>query len=489
MPLDPNVCYRALRARDERFDGEFFVCVKSTGIYCRPICPARPVRAENCVFVPTAAAAQEAGYRACLRCRPDTSPDSPAWHGTSSSVSRALHLIDDGILDTQSIEYLAERLGMGARHLRRLFEIHIGASPLTVAQTRRILLAKQLIHDTNLPMTRIAEAAGFASLRRFNEVFRDQFGRPPSQLRRRTVTSLSANAALSVLLPYRAPYDWAAMLSFLESRAIPGVEAVRENAYWRTIQIGNQTGFVAVSHVPGNRALRASIHINDFSLVPQIIARLKRLFDVGANPAAIGQVLERDVRLAPMVRKRPGLRVPGAWDQFELSVRAIVGQQISVKAASLLAGSLASTYGSQIETGVDGLTHVFPSPALLAQLLAAGSRMPRARTQTIATLASAATKDPNLYDAGRDLDSAIERLTALQGIGDWTAQYIAMRALRHTDAFPPGDAALMRFADQGGKLSANQLQKRAEAWRPWRAYAVLHLWTAETDTRNDAAAA
>jgi AraC family transcriptional regulator of adaptative response / DNA-3-methyladenine glycosylase II len=489
MDLDPAQCYRAMQARDARYDGLFFTCVKTTGIYCRPICPARLPKFENCRFAPTAAAAQEAGFRPCLRCRPESSPDLGAWRGTSATVSRAMALIEEGVLDGGDVEALAERLGIGERHLRRLFRRHLGAAPITVAQTRRVLLAKQLIHQTDLPMTEVALASGFASLRRFNETFQQLYRRPPGDLRRRAGGKAPVSG-LSLLLPYRPPYDWRSMVRFLEARALPGFEIVWDQRYARVVELGDCVGSVEIAHAEDQSALRAIVRFPRLDLLPQIIARIRRLFDLGADPSAIGTALARDPQLAPLVAARPGLRVPGAWDAFEIAVRAMLGQQITVKAATRLGAGLVAKLGTPIgeRAGLPGLTHGFPRPDRFDAEAIAALGMPRARAAAIAGLAAAALADPRLFDPRRDLDDAVARLRRLPGVGEWTAQYIAMRALRESDAFLAGDVALQRaLAADGRRLKPRELLARAELWRPWRAYAVLHLWMADSTAESGAA--
>ncbi|HEX7761059.1 MAG TPA: AlkA N-terminal domain-containing protein, partial [Caulobacteraceae bacterium] len=351
--LDHDACYRAVSTRDPRFDGQIYTGVKTTGIYCRPICPARTPKSENVLFYPSAAAAQEAGFRPCLRCRPETAPDLGAWRGTSNTVSRALALIEMGALDEADVERLAERVGVGERQLRRLFHRHLGASPVAVAQTRRVLLAKQLIHETRLPMAEIALASGFGSIRRFNETFQQLFRRPPSALRRAGGPEISAGpeGQITLLLRYRPPYDWPAMLAFLRLRAISGVETVVGEVYSRTIALDGASGTLSVEPAAGAHALKVSIRFPKLSALPAIIARLRRVFDLGADPAAIGAQLSEDPVLAPLVTARPGLRVPGAWDGFELAIRAILGQQVTVTAAINLAGKLAAVHGEALELG------------------------------------------------------------------------------------------------------------------------------------------
>jgi AraC family transcriptional regulator of adaptative response / DNA-3-methyladenine glycosylase II len=481
LDLDHDACYRAICHRDARFDGRFFIAVKTTGIYCRPICPAKTPRSENVVFYPTAAAAQAAGFRPCLRCRPETAPNLGAWRGTSNTVSRALALIELGALDEAGIDALSERLGLGERQLRRLFNQHLGASPGSVAQTRRVLLAKQLIHETSLPMAEVAFAAGFGSIRRFNETFRALFGRPPGELRRarRVNDPEPPTGELTLLLRYQPPYDWPGVLEFLRRRAIPGIERVGEDRYERTIALDGVQGTVAVQ--PGGaNALRATVRVPKLSILPAIIARLRRVFDLAADPVAIGAFLAQDPALAPLVRARPGLRVPGAWDGFELAVRAVLGQQITVSGAARLAGRLVAAHGEPLAEPDGALTHLFPRPAALATADLASLGMPRSRAATLAAMAAAALADPHLFEPTGDLDEAVRRLQAIRGVGEWTAQYIALRQLREPDAFPAADIGLLRAAArlQGRAYSSPELLARAHPWRPWRAYAAQHLWAA-----------
>ncbi|MPZ17723.1 MAG: helix-turn-helix domain-containing protein [Luteitalea sp.] len=503
MDLDHDACYRAICARDARFDGRLFVGVTTTGIYCRPVCPARTPKRENVIFYSSAAAAQAAGFRPCLRCRPETAPALAAWHGTSNTVSRALSLIEMGALDEADVETLAGRLGVGERQLRRLFRQHLGASPIEVAQTRRVLLAKQLIHETTLPLAEVALAAGFGSIRRFNETFRQLFDRPPSALRRAGATELTAGPTgeVTILLRYRPPYDWPAMLSFLRARAIPGVEAVSGDGYARTIEIGGLHGTVLVQPAPvgarardqGN-ALQATIRFPKLSALPTIIARLRRVFDLAAEPDVIGAHLAEDPLLAPLVAARPGLRLPGAWDGFELAVRAVLGQQISVTAAAGLAGKLVARYGEPLarsrrqhtSLARDALTHVFPRPTRLGAADLSTLGMPMRRAAALSSLARAVAADPEIFSAARSLDEAIVQLRTLSGVGEWTAQYIAMRELREPDAFPAADLGLMRAMSdgQGRRPTSRELLARAERWRPWRAYAAQHLWASATPARG-----
>jgi AraC family transcriptional regulator of adaptative response / DNA-3-methyladenine glycosylase II len=492
--LDPEVCYRALRTRDARFDGRLFVGVTSTGIYCRPVCPARAARFENCRFFTSAAAAQEAGFRPCLRCRPETAPELATWRGTSNTVSRGLALIADGALDGDaSVEALAERLGIGARQLRRLFDQHLGVSPIAVAQTRRVLFAKQLIHDSRLPMAEIASAAGFGSVRRFNETFQQLFRRPPSALRRRAIVALPegsvAATGVTVRLRYRPPYDWPAMLAYLRARAIDGIEQVIEQLdgerYVRSVAHDGEVGLVEVEHVAERESLAVTIRFPCVRALPAIIARVRRVFDLGADVASIGAHLAKDRLLAPLVARRPGLRVPGGWDGFELAVRAVLGQQVTVEAGRRLAIQLVRACGAALpaQRGRSSVAHVFPSAAQVAAADLSGLGMPRARRHALGALAEAALAEPRLFEPLATVEDTVARLCAIRGIGEWTAHYIALRAAREPDAFPASDVGLLRSAAdrKGVRPSAAELAARAERWRPWRAYAAQHLWAADSE--------
>jgi AraC family transcriptional regulator of adaptative response / DNA-3-methyladenine glycosylase II len=493
MDMDFEACRRAFVTRDHRFDGRVFCGVKTTGVYCRPICPARTPKAQNMTFFPTAAAAQEAGYRPCLRCRPEASPDLGAWRGTSNTVSRALAMIEAGAMDARTgdddasnagdVDGLAARLGLGERQLRRLFRQHLGASPVAVAQTRRVLLAKQLIQETRLPMAEVALASGFGSVRRFNETFQQLFGRPPLTLRRLKGEAAAGGGGITVRLPYRAPYDWEAMIGFLAARAIPGVEAAAPQRYARTLAIDGTRGLVVVRPGEGDFLL-AEIRLEKIQTLPAVIARIRRVFDLTADPDLIGAHLSQDPRLAPLVAARPGLRAPGGWHGFELAVRAILGQQITVGAARGLAGRLTEAFGERFDdpaAAALGLTWLFPGPERLVGQDIAALGMPRSRGAAIEALARTAVADPAIFSPRADLESAIKALSALPGIGEWTAQYIALRELREPDAFPHADIGLMRaMADETGERPNPQaLLAMSQAWRPWRAYAAQHLWAAD----------
>lgn len=481
---DREICYRALQSRDPRFDGSLFVGVTSTGIYCRPICPARTPLFQHCRFFASAAAAQEAGFRPCLRCGPESAPDLASWRGTSNTVLRALVLINDGALDGNSgnVEALAERLGVGERHLRRLFIQHLGASPIAVAQTRRILFAKQLIHETHLPMTEVALAAGFGSLRRFNEMFHHLFHRPPSALRRKTSRSATNVAAgVAIRLRYRPPYDWEGMLGFLRARVIPGVEVVENGTYRRTVDLNGFIGSVHVRHLLAHQSVCVTIHFPNVQFLPAIVSRVRRVFDLSADIETIDAHLSRDPLLAPLVVQRPGLRAPGGWDGFELAVRAILGQQITVAAARRLAEQLVRKYGKLVPAEYAGhphLTHVFPATEDLATVDFIDLGMPASRQKSLKALATAAAADPHLFRPFGTIEEATLRLREIPGVGEWTAQYIALRALREMDAFPASDIGLLRGAATIDERcdTADGLLSRAESWRPWRAYAAQHLW-------------
>lgn len=509
--LDGDACYRAISTRDERFDGRFFVGVTSTGVFCRPVCPARTPKRANCVFLPCAAAAREAGFRPCLRCRPETAPGTPAWAGTSATVARALRLIEDGALDDDDLPGLADRLGVGDRHLRRLFAEHVGASPGSVAQTRRLLFAKKLIDETDLPMARVAHAAGFRSVRRFNAEVRRTWDRSPSELRRLapgrgsgpagTATHAAPRGSAPAPAPapatsgpgpaqglevcfrlrYRKPFDWAGLIRFFESHALPGVELVRRGALWRTVVLGGATGWLCVEPAVGEDALLARVGLDRPTSLTTAADRVRALFDLRADPLAIGRHLSLDERLRPPVAASPGRRVPGCWDPFELAVRAILGQEVSVKGGITFARRLVERCGRPLELAAPaaeaGLTHAFPDAPALAAADLGGLGLTGMRVRALRGLAEAVAAEPDLLSPGRPLDEAVARLCALPGIGPWTAHYIALRALGEPDAFPAGDLVLrQRLGTKAAPIAERELARRAEAWRPWRGYAALWLW-------------
>ncbi|HYU48204.1 MAG TPA: AlkA N-terminal domain-containing protein [Terriglobales bacterium] len=473
MNLDWQVCSRARLSRDARFDGKFFIGVRGSRVYCRPICPAPTAKEKNVRYFPTAAAAAEAGFRPCLRCRPECSPGTPAWLGTPNTVSRALRLIGESGLEDGGVVGLAERLGVGSRHLRRLFIRHLGATPSAVAQTRRLHFAKKLIDETRLPMSAVAPAAGFGSVRRFNAGIRKVYHRTPTQIRRLArQATLLAEHQYFFRLGFRPPYQWKGMLAFLEARATPGVEAVKFGRYRRSISLNGNHGYFEVSLDERNDALVVRVQFSDPRSLFVIIERMRAMFDLSADWAAVVESLSADPILADGVKTDPGLRVPGCWSGFELATRAILGQQITVRGATALAGQLVRTFGRPF-SATSNLTHLFPTPEILVNAELARIGMPRARAETIRALARAVCEGQISFEGVVDLDAFLARLCEIPGIGSWTAQYVAMRALGEPDAFPSGDLGLLRNSGLG---SSRELERRAEAWRPWRAYAAMYLW-------------
>ncbi|MGC1616982.1 MAG: AlkA N-terminal domain-containing protein [Candidatus Acidiferrum sp.] len=473
MKLDLQICERARLSRDPRFDGKFFIGVLGSGVYCRPICPAPTAKEKNCRYFATAAAAAEAGFRPCLRCKPECSPGTPAWLGTSNTVSRALRLIEECGLEDGGVEALAERLGIGARHLRRLFLKHLGATPSAVARTRRLHFAKKLIDETSLPMSHIAMASGFGCVRRFNATIRATFKRPPTRIRKiaRQKSRLPENEYL-FRLGFRAPYDWDGMLKFLAPRAIPGVEMVEAGCYRRSISLNEEQGHCEVSLDAKGLALSVRIQFGDSRALFVIIERIRRMFDLSADWQKIAARLRKDPELARRMEISPGLRVPGCWDGFELAVRAILGQQVTVKGASTLAGRLVDAWGRPF-LGPRGLTHLFPKPEVLGEAKFAALGLTAARAETIRGLARAVCSGKIRFEGIIDTEEFLARLCEIPGIGKWTAQYVAMRALGEPDAIPVGDLGLMRAL---GLESARELEVRSQAWRPWRSYAAMYLW-------------
>ena len=481
MTLDLQTCSRARLSRDPRFDGKFFIGVVGSRVYCRSICPAPTAKEKNVRYFATAAAAAEAGFRPCLRCRPECSPGTPAWLGTSNTVSRALRLIDESGLEDGGVETLAERLGVGSRHLRRLFLKHLGAPPTAVAHTRRLHFAKKLIDETRLPMTQIAVASGFGCVRRFNASIRKVYHRTPTQIRRlaRQTQGQPENQYL-FRLRFRPPYDWKGMLAFLAPRATPGVEAVEHGRYLRSISLNGNHGYFEISLDEANNGLAARVQFGDPRSLFFITERIRAMFDLNADWTAIVQSLRTDPALARRIEANPGLRVPGCWNGFELAVRAILGQQVSVKGATTLAGRLVKALGQPL-SATAGITHLFPTPHILADANFSGVGLTGARAETIRALARAVCDGQLCFEAVADSADFLARLCEIPGIGKWTAQYVAMRALREPDAFPSSDLGLLRALNL---TSARELERRAEAWRPWRAYAAVHLWSSAPDSKN-----
>jgi AraC family transcriptional regulator of adaptative response / DNA-3-methyladenine glycosylase II len=407
-------------------------------------------------------------------------------------VARALALVADGAFDEDDagIDDVAERLGVGGRQLRRLFRTHLGASPISVVQTRRVLFAKQLLHETQLSMAEVSIAAGFGSIRRFNEVFRDLYGRPPSALRRTVGPSARGRApaeGVTMRLRYRPPYDWSRVLAYLASRAVPGMERVGGDTYERTFAEGDARGTVRVTHAPAVQSLVATVRVSSVSALPAVVARIRRTFDLRADVASVAAHLARDPWLAPLVRKRPGLRVGGGWDGFELAVRAVLGQQVTVGAGRKLVGHLVRLCNVAAPGEDPGLSLSFPDAARVTSTDLGPMGMPAARKEALHAIARAASSDPHLFRPGENVEATVARLRAIRGVGDWTAQYIALRATHEPDAFPAGDVVLQRSASEraGAAVGIDELRARSERWRPWRAYAAAHLWAAASDSRSD----
>ncbi|HYR00446.1 MAG TPA: DNA-3-methyladenine glycosylase 2 [Casimicrobiaceae bacterium] len=473
MPLDPDACYRALAAHDARFDGRFFVGVSSTRVYCRPVCSVRMPRRENCRFFPSAAAAEVAGYRPCMRCRPELAPGHASVDASARLARGAVSLIEDGALDAGGIEHLAARVGVTSRHLRRIFETEFGVSPIEFAQTHRLLLAKRLLTDTPLPVTEIALASGFASVRRFNALFRARYRMAPARLRARAETG-SLPAALAFELAYRPPYDWDAMLDFLRARAVPGVEHAGADVYARSLAVAHRgsvhAGRIEVRRARRRHALSVAVSPSLARAVPAVLSRLKHAFDLACDPALVSAAL------GELAAARPGLRVPGTCDGFELAVRGVVGQQVSVQSARTLLGRLAAAFGEPLADARGDVVRLFPAAARLAatdpaDIARVGLTLARART--IAALGRAIAANELVLQPEADVERTLAQLVAIPGIGGWTASYIALRALRWPDAFLEGDLGVRRAL---GVARPAQALALAEAWRPWRAYAVIHLW-------------
>ncbi len=471
--LNPAACERARLARDARFDGRFFVGVTSTGIYCRPICPVRLPKPENVRFYLSAAAAAAQGFRPCLRCRPELAPDNPYWPAHPPLVREALRQIDAGALDREPVVDLARRLGITDRHLRRLFLHHVGASPKALAQTRRILFAKQLISDSTLPLGQIASAAGFGSVRRFNAAFSTLYQRSPSSLRRGAASLGTGGFRLK--LAYRPPYNWPQVRAFLRRRAIPQIEEVGESHYARSFELRGEAGWFRIAHQPAASRFMLHVEHSSPSVVYSVAERCKRLLDLSAMPTEISAHLRQDPRLADILQAQPGLRLPGAWDRFELCVRAILGQQITLAAARTLATRLVQRCTASPPQALASRL-VFPGPAAVAAADLSGLGLTGRRITTLQRLAQEVLEGRLVLESADPM--AIDRaLAAIPGIGPWTRAYIAMRGLGDPDAFPSADIVLRKaLAPDGRALSAAALETLAECWRPWRAYAAVALW-------------
>jgi AraC family transcriptional regulator of adaptative response / DNA-3-methyladenine glycosylase II len=477
---DDDTCYRALRARDRRFDGVFFVAVSTTGIYCRPVCPARLPGRNRCQFFAWAAQAEAAGYRACWRCRPELAPGRASVDARARLVHAATMAIAGGALQHASADMLATSLGVSARHLRRTLRDELGVSPLALEQTRRLGLARQLLRDTALPVTEVAYASGYASLRRFNAAFVERYKQAPSRLRAHRGEREVASVTLR--LDYRAPFDASALLSFLAARALRGVEHVSRDRYMRSVALDTHHGWISVTPCPKRDALLLTVSTTLLPRLSDVVQRVRALFDLDAHPEAITATLRCDVALRTSLRRRPGLRVPGAFDGFELALRAVLGQQVSVASATTLAARLVDTFGAPVmhahaDTPRRAPTAMELSDRSIDDVRAIG--LPEARARAIVALARAEANGSLKLAAGfcADPTETVARLEAVEGIGPWTARYIAMRALRWPDAFVAHDLVVRQYL---GDLSARAAEKHAEAWRPWRAYAVMHLWCSHT---------
>ncbi len=477
MLEDPDRCYLAVQSRDPRFDGWFFTAVTSTGVYCRPSCPARTPHRDHVRFYPTAAAAQRAGFRACKRCRPGAAPGSPDWDHRADVVGRAMRLIADGLVDRAGVPGLASELGYGVRQLERVLLAEVGAGPIALARAQRAQTARVLIETTTLPMAEVAFAAGFSSVRQFNDTVRAVFARPPTELRaRRTGTARPGGdaGALVLRLPFRRPLFPDNLFGHLAASAVPGVEEVVGTTYRRTLRLGHGPGIVELTPTPDHITCR--VVLSDLRDLTTTIARCRWLLDLDADPEAVDRHLGRDPSLAPLVAKAPGRRVPRTVDGAELAVRAVLGQQVSIAAARTAAGRLARAHGEPITDPAGGLTHLFPTPAAL---LDARPALPGGRNRTLAAVIGALDERRLDLGPGCDRDAARAALSGLPGVGSWTVEMVAMRGLGDPDAFPTTDLGVRRGAEAAGIASTpRDLVARADRWRPWRAYAVQHLWAA-----------
>jgi AraC family transcriptional regulator of adaptative response / DNA-3-methyladenine glycosylase II len=495
---DPGRCYEAAKSKDARFDGVFFCGVTSTGIYCRPSCPARTPKRENMRFYPTAAAAQQAGFRACLRCRPDATPGSPEWNIRADIVARAMRLIRDGIVDLEGVEGLARRLGYSARQLNRLITAEVGTGPLALARAQRSQTARILLETTDLPIAHIAFAAGFASVRQCNDTIREIFADTPSGLRARATTSAQAKRdrqqaapqAIHLRLPCRRPFSPASVLDFLGARALPGVEALEGTSYRRTVRLPHGHAIVTLAApVPGRDGqdatdgpayVGADLVLSDLRDLTTAVARCRQLLDLDADPVAVCEALRNEPMIGAVVARDPGRRVPGAAEGFELAVRAVIGQQVSVAGARTVAGRLVEAAGNALPEPAGTLTHLFPTPEALVDLAESNPgeyAMPASRRRALVVLAEAVACGDVVIDPGADPVELRRSLVALPGIGSWTAEYVAMRALRDPDAFMSTDLGIRRGAQALGLPDGPaQLLAVSEGWRPWRSYAMAHLW-------------
>jgi AraC family transcriptional regulator of adaptative response / DNA-3-methyladenine glycosylase II len=485
-PLDFERCYRAVESRDARFDGWFITAVKTTGIYCRPSCPTpvRPKR-ENVRFYPTAAAAQLAGFRACKRCRPDASPGSPEWNVRGDLVGRAMRLIAEGIVDRDGVAGLARRLAVSERHLHRLLLNELGAGPLAIARAQRAQTARTLIETTDLAFTDVAFAAGFESVRQFNDTVREVFALSPTALRaagRRPGDSIEG--ALTLRLPYRPPLDWPALSGWLRTRAVPGVAEANGRAYRRTLRLPRGAAIVSLEPVDGH--IQCTLKLESMSDLTSAVRQCRRLLDLDADPLSVVEVLARDRRLSSLVKKRPGLRAPGAVDGVELAIQAVLGQQVSLAAARTLTARLVTAHGDVIKIADPTLTRLFPAADAIAAADLSRLGVPQTRRATLHALSGAVVRGSLTLDPGADRAETYHKLLSLPGVGDWTAGYILMRALGDPDTFLAGDLGIKKAAAHLGLGSSSRaISDRAAAWRPWRTYATHQLWASLAPTLQE----
>lgn len=485
LNTDQRALYAAFKAKDARFDGRFFVGISSTGIYCRPVCRARQPKAENCTFYATAAQAEQAGYRPCLLCRPELAPGTSRIDATASLAERATQLLEENCGSEHRVEELAERLGCTDRHLRRVFAEKYHVSPSQYLQTCRLLLAKNLLTDTDLPIIDVAMASGFGSLRRFNDLFKKQYRLTPSALRKQMPDNKKDSGDITLLLAYRPPYLWKNILDFFASRAIPGVEIVKNDEYLRTVRLVSKEqktihGWIKVAHRPQNNALAVTLDSALLPVLPQVLNRVRYLFDLHCDPDVIYSTLNAMNTIRPELCVL-GMRLPGCFDPFEMMVRAVLGQQITVKAAGTLAARFTSTYGTAIETKIEGLSHIFPAPDDIVALKGDIANhlgplgITSARAKTILELATmlAHGSDADAFDHYAQPEMQMNKLLAVSGVGPWTAQYIAMRAMGWPDAFPHTDYGVKKAL---APRTPKEILTLAQDWRPWRSYATINLW-------------
>lgn len=486
--IENNVAYSALIARDPRFDGIFFVGVTSTGVYCRPICPAKTPKPVNCCFFESAEAAEKASFRPCLRCRPELAPGNAPVDDAQRITNMLINSIEEGMVDDGiNLEEIARQFELSSRQLRRIVQKKLGVSPIELIQTRRLLLAKQLLTETKLSITEVAFASGFSSLRRFNDAFSKRYRMTPSRLRKGTIEheSIISSASTSILqLTYRPPYDWQGILEFLRARMVEGVEWITKDSYFRTVQLNQHKGWVVVKHAPQKNALLVEFTHSLISVLPALLGRLRDLFDLSARPDLIVEHLKKDKLLKAAVISSPGLRVPGAFDGFELAIRAILGQQVTVKAATTLTCRFVSAFSEKIETPFAELNRLSPLPTCITRVSIddiAKLGIVRTRAKSIMALAKAYMIGNLQLNVKINPDIFIEQLVAIPGIGQWTAHYIAMRALHWPDAFPKEDIAVRNNL---GGITAKQAEEMSQAWRPWRSYAVFHIWRERISMRS-----